>query len=335
MELSAVDIQTIYFDPEALRLPTYRLGRVAQGRGRLYFRYNKESDTLDLFNSLTTVLSQCSPTPWPLTEWFAKHGIKEAQRLSDTAAMYGTLMHESIGEFCVNHVFNYDKAQERVDEYLSKHSFWQPECETWGWKLRQDMAAWAQFVHDTQMKVMAVEICLASEKAVATACDVVCTLSLPVKGFHGEVYAASNKEMVGKPKETVKKIKKTALINMKSGRHGFYESNGLQLEAERMIFQENFPSIKIDVILNWAPSDYENPDSDKYKIKDWTGITDPKELDAMFMLAECRFKDKLKEKEFMSIHGETLYGNSPVSNISRSKLKEWLLNRERKKYLPE
>jgi hypothetical protein len=333
MNLSATDIQTIYFDPEAIRLPAYRLGRVSQGRGRLYFRYNKESDTIDLFNSLTTVLSQCSPTAWPLIEWYAKHGIKEAQRLSNTAAMYGTLMHECIGDFCIKQVFDYDKAQEYVDGYLSKHSFWQPECEEWGWKLKQDMAAWAQFVHDTQMRVMAVEMCLCSEKSVATAIDVVCVLNLPVKGFHGEVYKSG--ENKGQPKATTERVKKTALINMKSGRHGFYESNGLQLEAERMIFVENFPDIKIDAILNWAPSDYENPDSDKYKIKDWTGITDPKELDAMFMLAECRFKDKLKDKEFMSIHGETLYGNAPVSNMSRTKLEEWLLNRERKKHLPE
>ena len=37
----------------------------------------------------------------------------------------------------------------------------------------------------------------------------------------------------GEPKETTKVIEKTAIINFKSGKHGFYRSNGIQIECER------------------------------------------------------------------------------------------------------
>lgn len=325
------EVKTIYFDADAIRLPEYHLGRVSvadNNGGRLYYRYGyQEGQSVELFNSLTTVIYQCTPMAHSLLEWYCRHGLEEARRIANTAAKYGTLMHIEIGKFCQSLTYNFDAIDQVVEDYLAAESFWQPECKEWPWRLKQDMAAWAEFVFDTRLKCIAVEMVLCSAKGYATAIDVVCDLDLPVKGFHGETYVQGPRK--GQPKETIKAVRKRALINMKSGRHAFYSNNGLQVAAEALLFTENFPDIQIEAALNWAPSDWESPQSDgKYKLKDWTGQVDPRELTCMFELAEVKFRDKLQAKERLNIYGEVLYGNSPEGNISTRLLTDAIRARE-------
>jgi hypothetical protein len=334
MNLSIEDIKTIYFDADAIRLPDYRLGRLQFGDGRLYYRYgHQEADAVELFNSLTTVIYQCTPMPFSLLEWYCRYGMTEAKRISDTAAKYGTLMHIEIGRFCETQEYDFDKTEAVVEAYLSKINFWQPECKLWGWKLKQDMIAWAQFVHDTKLKCIAVEMVLCSSKGFATAIDVVADMDLPVKGEWGEVYASGTRK--GQPKVTSKNVRKRVLINMKSGRHGFYPNNGLQVAAEKILFEENFPDIKIDAFLNWAPTDWESVDGDKYKFKDWTDSIDMREIDCMFSLAEVKFRDKMQNKDRLNIWGQLVYGNSPGTNISIQKLVDMVKAIELKKKDPD
>lgn len=327
------EVKTIFFDEDAIRLPNYHLGRINFGDGRLYFRYGyKEEDSVELFNSLTTVIYQCSPMPFGLLEWYCRNGLSEAKRMSETTAMYGTLMHIEIGKYCQGMEYDFDLTEQVVQDYLSEHDFWQPECKSWSWKLKQDMIAWAQFVHDTRLKCIAVEMVLASSKGFATAIDVVCDLDMDIKGFYGDVYKSGKN--VGQPKETTEKIRKRAIINMKSGRHGFYANNGIQVAAEKILFEENFPDLKIDAILNWAPSDWESASSEKYKIKDWTGKIDMREIECMFKLAEVKYSGKLEAMERINIYGQLSYGANPVNNISISTLVETIKGAELEKINP-
>ena len=158
-------------------------------------------------------------------------------------------------------------------------------------------------------------------------------MNVSVKGNWGEVYKSGDNK--GKPKTTSQNVRKTVLINMKSGRHGFYENNGLQCEAEKQLFEENFPDIKIDATMNWAPSDWRGIDSDKYKTKDWSGLIDEREIDCMFKLAEVKFRDKMENKERISIFGQLIYGNDPRTNISVGLLTDMIRNMEIKKQNPE
>lgn len=328
------EVKTIFFDEDAIRLPNYHLGRINFGDGRLYFRYGyKEEDSVELFNSLTTVIYQCTPMPYNLLEWYAKYGIKEAKRMLKIAQHYGTLMHIEIGKFCQILEYDFDGCELAVEAYTSFNNFWEPECAEWKWKLKQDMIAWAQFVHDTKLKCIAVEMVLCSSKGFATAIDIVADMDVEVKGFYGEVYKSGKN--AGQPKETIEVERKRVLINMKSGRHGFYANNGLQVAAEKILFEENFPDIKIDCIFNWAPSEWQSATGDKYKTKDWTGLIDMREIDCMFKLAEVKFRDKISEKELMSIHGSVSYGASPVSNINFEKVIEMVRRLELAKLNPE
>lgn len=332
--LTLEQVKTIYFDADALRLPDYYMGRLQSSDGRLYYRYGyADEQSVELFTSLTTVIYQCTPMPYQLLEWYTKLGMEEAKRYSNMKAMYGTLMHIEIGKFCQEQVYDFDKCEEVVNNYLSENDFWQPECKDWKYNLKDDMIAWSQFVFDTRMKCLAVEMVLCSSKGYATAIDIVADVDLPVKGFHGEVYKTGDRK--GEAKETTVNVRKRVVINMKSGRHGFFESNGIQIAAEKMLFEENFPDIKIDAMLNWAPADWRTADGKKYKIKDWTGCVDERELNAMFQLAEVKFRDKMQEKERMNIYGQVMYGNDPKANISVEKLIDMVRRIEKRKSNPD
>src|SRR3990167_9031280 len=140
MELTLEDVKTIWFDPDAIRLPSYRLGRIGFNDGRLYYRYNPDAEIqVELFNSVTTVIYQCTPMPFSLLEWYCKLGMKEAKRFSDVAAKYGTLLHIEIGNFCDQQQYDFDKTGQIVENYLSQINFWDNDCKDWSWRLKEDM----------------------------------------------------------------------------------------------------------------------------------------------------------------------------------------------------
>jgi beta-xylosidase len=64
-----------------------------------------------------------------------------------------------------------------------------------------------------------------------------------------------------------------AIIDWKTGKHGFYRSHEAQLHMYKLLVEENFPEIaeKHEIRLyNWAPKEWENEDDAKYTFKDQT-----------------------------------------------------------------
>lgn len=290
------EVKTIYFDKEAIRIQPYRVGRVSIGAGRAYFKYELP---VKLYTSLTTIQKVCSPMPYGLFQWWLKHGEKEAGRLMNVAAKYGTLMHIEIGGFCVLQEYNFDKTQEIVDDYLSSNQFYDPDTSGWAERLKEDMHAWATFVSEHNVKVIAVEMVLCSDAfEFATAIDIVCMMD------------------IGKKNPT----REMAIINLKSGRHGFYAENANQLELERMVWNENYPDIPITRVFNWSPTDWRTVSGAKYNLKDQTGRANKIEMEAMLLLASERYKGKHEKSNYINIAGTIYYGADPEKNIYQNSL---------------
>ncbi len=318
-DISIEIVKSTYINEDALRVQPYKVYRFGYGEGRVYYTMPDEK-TVNVYSSLTTALNQSNPLAQPLLEWYCKLGYDEAKRFSKMKAHYGTMLHQLIGEVAISMECNLDKAhmQQIVEDYTSKHNYWQPECATWASTLQEDMVAWMQFAAKSKMRVLAVELCLVSDKMLyATQIDIVCKMFDDVKGNWGEVYKSGERK--GEPKETYKEFEFTALINMKSGRHGFYRSQGIQLEAERRIFEENYPDIKIDKIYNWSPKEWNNyaDDKESYQLKDWTGEVNEREFDAIMVLADERYRQKVMEKEFNQIYGQVYWNNYPTNCVKR------------------
>lgn len=313
-------VPTEWFDADAIRLPSYKVGRINYGNGRSYIRLNEDGaleQPFRLYTSLTTAINSCAPMEQPLLEWYCKWGLAEAKRLLKLSQNYGTLMHQEIGFYLTMNYYDFDTIQERVSAYLSKHNYWQPETDSWAEDLKYDIMAFIAFAQEHEVKPLGIEYVLLSEKGFGTLIDLVCKMKIKEKGFWGEVYKSGERK--GEPKETAKVIEITAIINFKSGKHGFYRSNGIQIECERQLWEENFPDVKIDAAMNWAPKEWRTaPD---WSLKDWTGEIEQAEVDAMLTLAEIRYASKAVNKKYMRIEGQA-FSTRPVNDCIKNQTAE-------------
>lgn len=309
-------IKTDYFDPEAIRLPDYQVGRISFGQGRAYLRIKdgELENPFRLYTSLTTAINACAPMEKPLLQWYVDNGLAEADRLLKMSQHYGTLFHIILGQFLIIGSVNLDELQDKVEVYLSDNDYWQPECAGWGNDLRYDVLAFTQFCADYKVKPLGIEYVLLSEKYnFGTLIDLVCDMQIPVKGFYGENYKTGPRK--GQPKETTQYLPKRGIINFKSGRHAFYRSNGIQLFAEKLLWEENFPDMPLDGCYNWSPKDWTSTPS--YNFKDWTGEIELEEVDSIMRLAQLRFGDKAIEKEYLQLSGVAYLGKEPTACLSR------------------
>lgn len=297
------NVLTEWFDESALRLPPYKVGRVSYGDyGRSYVKILEDGSIeqpFRLYTSLTTAINQCAPMPPTLLEWYAKNGMTEANRLLKDAQHYGTLMHKLIGKWLIANNIDFGTFQDEVDEYCGEHSYYSTEVTGWAKKLKSDLAAFCQFTIERNIKPLGVEYVLLSEKGFGTLIDLVCNMDISETGFFGEVYKSGDQK--GQPKESKRRKRITAIINFKSGRHDFYRTNGIQVECERQLWEENFPDIPLDAAFNWAPKAWEKDPG--YNLKDWTGDITQQEIDAVLSLAEIRFGTKAVNKKYVDIYG--------------------------------
>ena len=304
----SITIETInpdWFNDQALRLPNYKVGRVNFSGGRSYIRLDNNGKPcecpLKLYTSLTTSINQASPMERPLLEWYCKHGLEEAERKTEVAAMYGTLMHLEIGKFLINQHYDFEEVDAVVENYLSENNFYQPETKEWAEKLRNDLCSFIQFYLDYQVVPLGIEYVLLSERGYGTLIDLVCNMTIQVDGFsETEVYKSGPRK--GQPKECKVPRQIRAIINFKSGRHGFYRSNGLQLEAERQLWEENFPDLPLDAAYNWSPKEWRG-ETPSYNLKDWTWEITSAEVEAVMTLADIRYASKAESKVYTTIGG--------------------------------
>lgn len=302
--MTAEIVLTEWFDKNAIKLPNYKVGRVNFGKGRSYIKIEADGQLespFRLYTSLTTSIAQSMPTPQALEDWKFQHGKKEADRLMKVAAHYGTMMHVEIGRFIKEGVYDLDTVQEVVENYTSDENFWDNDCTQWAEKLKEDMLAFVQFYNDYEVVPLGLEYVLLSDKrGFGTPIDLVCLLTVEENGFdHNDPYKSGPRK--GEPREVKVKVQKRAIINFKSGRKGFYETHGIQMECERLLWDENFPESPIDIAMNWAPADWKvNP---TYKIKEWQGTTSNEEIEAILKLAQIRYQSKAEKTSYMNMSG--------------------------------
>lgn len=305
MSITFENINTEWFNDTALRLPSYRVGRVNFGQGRSYIRLNNDGQPVEsplkLYTSLTTAINACAPMEQPLLEWYVKHGLKEAGRLLELSQHYGTLMHLEIGKFLINQFYDFDMVDTVVEDYLSENTYYQPDCKEWPEKLRNDITAFIQFYLDYNITPLGIEYVLLSERGYGTLIDLVCNMTIQVDSLDYENPYKSGPRK-GEPRECKVEKEIRAIINFKSGRHGFYRTNGLQLEAERQLWEENFPDLLLDAACNWSPKDWRGG-TPSYNFKDWSGDITTAEVEAVMTLADIRYASKAESKVYTTIGG--------------------------------
>lgn len=322
-EEAAVESEQYMYMAELLKsVPLPVLRRITYNGNRFYFEVLGTGD-VNLFSSATTLIKDgYVDTSGALDAWRLKQRIlgKDPDVISTERADFGTIMHFLFGcllmkiniPFSVTGLKMFMKAHyddlkidnDRIDFILDKYAV----------ELLEDIRSFLKWVKDFNVKPLAIEIMLRSEKwMVASAVDLICEIDKEVKevGYFGEVYKKkTGDKMAGDPKLSERKVSKRVVIivDFKSNRDGnFYPSYALQLELYKRMVYENFGDLlKIEGIYNFAPKSW----GDGKRPYHFRERTDDKEL----MKADCVFEQGRINHMFKSPKITCYVGNAGVEN---------------------
>ena len=284
------------FAEKTLQITGEKVFRVEIGGLR---HYRRESGRV--YKSLTTFLDAVMPANRFLNGWREKMvaELGSPERVSEyvtATADYGTALHIATADYCRNAGVNWQEFEAWAVDYLHAAGI---AVDSAAAELTKDFAACLQFFHDYAVQVIAVEIPVFLDQGIATLIDL--AVEMDAKNYDKT------------PAEKRERIR--AIINVKSGKGGFYESHVLQLVGERRMFNETFSEAigyKIERVYNLAPKDWTTAPT--YTIKDQTAAADAKEQEfsLLVQLATARGILDTPNRSFPVFIGQTKYGESPV-----------------------
>jgi len=301
-------LSAMFFDATKLKYQPEPLYRLDSSGHRYYYRFNKEGEP-EFYTSVTTMIQNTLPTSPYLIQWLvSKAGTGKDE--AEERANYGTFLHAQCAELLISGAYDLDKLSEKLTIFLTSKNIPLDRL-SWADELKKDVLAFAQFMIDCNVKPLAIEICLwHPEDGYAGAIDLVAELDIEEKGFFGETYASGVQK--GQPKET-KKIKRIcAIIDIKSGRKGFYESHEIQLAAYHEMWICHFPDVIINKYFNWSPKDWRTTPS--YNLKDQTDSKNIAKLPNL--VANAKIEDSKRDNKITIVSGKIDLLKGLKDNIS-------------------
>lgn len=308
------------------RLP--RLFRLTGKSNRIYFTKERGKPAV-VYTSGTTLIDNFHDKSGAiaLESWRKRlliEGLDPAVVLK-TRQDYGTILHIIYGKLLMKEEMSYQLVsdiitkiaiedvgmkEEKAEEFVSKHLT----------EFKKDIGAFVQWLIDFEVEPIAIEAMMKTDKYMtATAIDLVANITVQEKGFYGEVYkSGANK---GKPKQTVGKSRKRVIVDFKSGKgSGFYPKNILQLLLNRVIWEENFPEVKLDGIYNFSPKNWRT--SPTYEFADQE--RESKQTTYLNSIKENVFERGLKEftEETLNKRELVMEGNVYTPYIAQRSLHE-------------
>jgi len=311
LQLSYEDAQAVYFD-QALIESTQRLRRVKVAGSERYYYIENEDGSKTFFIGVTSASKIAIPQSAGLLDWMMAQGSRaNADRVAMQAACYGTTMHRILLElYLIGGKLKMDDVDNMVRAAAYEFGLKQDDYDTWVREIRRDLLAFAQFVEDYKVKPIAVEFPIASSTyGLGGTIDLPCYITIKEKGFFGEVYKSGERK--GEPKETTQEREIIAIIDLKSGRKGFYEEHEFQLHAYRRMWNEVFPSMQIKRVYDWSPKEWKTTPS--YNFTDQTDSIYAEDETFGAVLSIARRKAKKVENHRELVIADELDKSIPVS----------------------
>ena len=295
--MTVEQIQAEFFNEDALQEQPEPVYRVDSSGHRYYYTFDEFGEPR-FFVSVTTLIKQTLPTSPSLVKWIAEMGYEESQRFAQERAHYGTFMHAQLAELIITRSYNLNLIRERLRMFIESEQL-PGDFMGYADDFKKDILAFAQFMKDTDLKPLAIEIVLTNpEDGYAGAIDLVAELTIEEKGFFGEVYKTGAN--AGKPKETKQQRRIRAIIDFKSGRKGFFPEYEIQLHAYKKMWNMNFEAHPVEKVFNWSPKDWRGK-TPTYNFKDQTDSKNAKKLPYLVELA--RIEDEKRDNIVVSCSG--------------------------------
>lgn len=219
-----------------------KLFRYDKGSDRYY--YQRSGQVSKAYLSVTSFTSKSLPTSPFLTRWVGDLGNDAAEFMRDMKASYGTFMHIECLEILKKGGGSFEEISQRAFDQ-AMHGGYKTYAEQWMEDIVKDVLAFITFLKEKEVEVIAGEFPIASDKYLLGGCiDIICSL----KFGHGRV---------------------NAILDLKSGRKGFWDSHQLQLACYKELWNEWFKDIfPVTHIFNFAPTDWRK--EPKYKLENQT-----------------------------------------------------------------
>ena len=295
--MTVEQVQADYFNEDALQEqpePVYRLG----SSGHRYYYTFDENNEPRFYVSVTTFIKQTMPTSPALVKWIADMGYEESQRFAAERASYGTFMHAQIAELIINRSYNLNGLKNRLKLYIESEQL-PADFINYADDFKKDILAFAQFMKDTKLKPLAIELVLTNPiDGYAGAIDLCAEITIEEKGFFGETYKTGAN--AGKPKESKQERTVRAIIDFKSGRKGFFPEHEIQLHAYKEMWNMHFSAYPVEKVYNWSPKNWTGK-TPTYNFKDQTDSKNAKKLPYLIELA--RIEEEKRENTFVACSG--------------------------------
>lgn len=299
-----------------------RLWRLDKGSIRYYFNPDRE----EFYGSTTSVLGTQMKDSHYLRKWQIRLAVEQGDTDAPTDYMnmrsaYGTLMHILFTEALIFGRMNADMIRNAVLMYRQIFELWHLDVKSWIPELKNDMGAFIQWIHDFEVKPLAIELPVIYPVIdpvtnvpilmIAGTMDLVCEMWMRTDG--GDIT----------PKTPMNNRKRgIAVIDYKSGKKGFYDSHIIQVNSYLEGFNWNCdpqggafidPKFKAERCYNFAPKDSRG-DKYTYSFNNQTGAEIYKkfpEYTKMF-----RMDDLHKVRDIRNIEGEFVVGENPSNTVS-------------------
>lgn len=319
--------------------------RLTGQKNRIYFTKADENAPVTIYNSGTTILRNYNDEAGNLAIHKWKVGLVNSGKDPAIELVkrqnYGTLLHILYGRILMGEKTSFSELKNFIISCAEEARIDKDEVKklvnTHMWEFEKDVASFLTWIKEYKVRPLGIELMLKSDKyKVATALDLICEITAMEKGFHGEVYKSASKATgakAGDPKMTLGEVKKNVIVDFKSGKKGFYDKNILQLLESRVIFEENFPDIKIDGIYNFAPNDWKTKPT--YKFYDQE--RESKQIDYLKKIFENvmeRGKTEFEEK-LMKRRERVMLGDIDINNIQDELIQDMTLEEMANKYYRE
>lgn len=317
-EMRIESVAPMYFDSDAIRVPSQQLYRIYTPKGRYYYTVS-EDEQVNIYIGVTTMISALLPKGEGLIRWMADLGYEQSKLYASIRASYGTLMHNEFAKFLINKRYDMDAMAAVVYEYVSKCENSQLiNAEEWINDLTNDLLAFAQFCYDYQVKPLAIEIMLCHPDGYAGTIDLICEMTI--------------KEKIDVSKKATEKnlVTRTILaaVDFKSGRKGFYDEYAVQLESYRHLCSNEWPDLEIQKIYNWSPKEWRTEPA--YNLKDQSEAVDAQKFSLLVEMAKI---------ELMKIPGSFLkptgilkLNEENADILQRTDIIEFIINKHRNRF---
>lgn len=327
-DVVSVEKLVAFYAGELLQRP-HEMYRLSTMKGaRIYFRFLEDNSAR--FYMGATSASRYLMTPQLLRWWSDGGGYDvRAKELYDKSC-YGSFFHSLIASIASGAELSVKEIRKSFAEYLIGNEIDKGKHHSFIETMVKDILSYLQWCEDFSVQPLAIEMPLCSDTiGVATLLDWVGTLNDSKTDENGEM-----KKSKGRKPKFEKVGLHSAIVDFKSGRKGTYETHIMQLQSNKELFQENFPSVEpIKYYYNLSPRDWRK-ETPTYDFKNQTDKMNQDRYDALLTLARTDMEGMLN-RNILTIEGTLNHGASAKGLIRKYTIQEIVTSGEYKMFLPK